>query len=105
MDLFSVVDERSSHVVVDGTSIRDGIGAATLGGSGSYQAEDANAISFSAEALHVVIGACYADAGNLSIDPLTVTFLPTTPSDGGVKVTAFGLTSNETLPPYGRCPR
>jgi hypothetical protein len=105
MNLTSVVDQRSSHVELDGTSVRDGAGGATLGGTGLFQSGDAKAIAFSADALHVVLGSCYADAGTLSIDPVTVTFLSTTPSDGKVSLNVFGMTSTSTLPAYGRCPR
>jgi hypothetical protein len=105
MNLTGVVDQRSSHVELDGTSVRDGSGGATLGGAGLFQSGDAKEIAFSADALHVVLGNCYADAGTLSIDPVTVTFLPTTPSDGNVTLKVFGMTSTSTLPAYGRCPR
>jgi hypothetical protein len=106
MDLTGVVDGRSTHVVLDGRMVRDtsALGA-TIDGSGSFQSASADAIELSASGLHVVLGACYADAGTVSLGPSTVELLPSTPADGAVELTLFGHTSSTALPSYGRCPR
>jgi hypothetical protein len=87
----------------------------TFSGEGSYHpADEPAAVDFTAEGVHYAFGACYPDAGSLTIrrDPVrpgpapevVITFLSTTPSDGIVQVSIGPVTAPKGLPAYGSCP-
>ena len=108
IDLDIEQNQELEEVELDGTLLASQTDL-NLDGSGRY-ANSVNEASFVAAGIHATVGACYPDAGSITINLLgypeaVVTFDANTPSTGMVTVTVAGVfTTQQPLPAYGNCP-